>query len=150
MFLLLQVGLYQEFSNEIMSAFIKIEAPNIYFLHQPLITIFCSLLEQNPSKQFYSYSFLFLSSHYLLGFCPLIPLKLFMPVTCTLLKPVVNCWSSFYLTFQHHLIELTIISSLIHFLNLLSRISCTPTPRIIHSNFFDLLLLFFHPLNVRT
>lgn len=79
---------------------------------------------------FYTYFFisLFPLSFRLL---PLTALKLFMPMTCTVLKPIAAFQSSLYLTSQLHLIRLTIASSLTQFLYLVSRISHSfthPTP----------------------
>lgn len=80
------------------------------------------------------YLFFFIYSHYLLGFCPLAPLKLFMAMTCTLLKIILGLQSSFYTTSQQHLLQLTTASSLIHFLHLVSGISHTPTPLVVLSH----------------
>lgn len=80
------------------------------------------------------YLFFFISSRYLLGFCPLTPMKLFMVMTYTLLKLILGLQSLFYMTSQQHLMQLTITSSLIHFLHLVSGISHTPTPLVILSH----------------
>lgn len=86
--------------------------------------------------------FLCLSSHSLLGFCALTPLKLFMPMTHTELKPTVGFQASMYLTSQQHLVQLTTASSLVQFLHLVSRLLETITHRL----FFLLTSLGSRPL----
>lgn len=81
-----------------------------YFPHQPLATFLCFPFATKSLKMFCS-CFLFLSSHYLLGFSPLIPLKLFTPMAYTELKPAVGFQSSVYLTSQQPTIAISLIVS---------------------------------------
>lgn len=102
-----------------------------------LLTLFPSPVTAHPSLLLFLAKFpqrvlhllSFLSSYYLLGVCPLTLLKLLTSMTCTLLKPIVIFSPHF--TSQQRLIELTLTSSFICFLQLSFRIPHTPTALVV-------------------